>query len=88
MIGRVETNSVNFNNPIACAQTASSVVSTTLQGRRKETFGFLKKVDHFGDDVDDGDDVSGDDDSDDSRHLPAGLSGRTFLMKMPITLCC
>ena len=84
MISRVETNSVNFNNPIACAQTTSPVVSTTLQWRRKETFGFLEKVDHFGDDVDDGDD----DDSDDSRHLPAGLSGRTFLMKMPITLCC
>ena len=49
MISRVETNSVNFNNPIACAQTTSPVVSTTLQWRRKETFGFLEKVDHFGD---------------------------------------
>ena len=82
MISRVETNSVNFNNPIARAQTTSPVVS------RNVCFGFLEKVDHFGDEVDDGDDVDGDDDSDDSRHLPAGLSGRTFLMKMPITLCC
>ena len=87
MISRVETNSVNFNNPIARAQTSSPVVSTTLQ-RGEKRIGFLEKVDHFGDDIDDGHDVGGEDDSDDSRHLPAGLSGRTFLMKMPITLCC
>ena len=57
-------------------------------GGEKKGLDFLKKVDHFGDDVDDGDDVGGDDGSDDTRHLPAGLSGRTFLMKIPITLCC
>ena len=45
--------------------------------------------DDDGDADDDYDDGDGDDaNDDDDRYLPAGLSGRTFLMKIPITLCC
>ena len=70
----------------SCSNLQPCCFNNVTKGRKR--IGFLEKVDHFGDDIDDGDDVGGDDDSDDSRDLPAGLSGRTFLMKMPITLCC
>ena len=74
MVGRVKLNSVDFNNSVACAQTP-------------------RPAHHDDDDCDDGFDDFDDDGDDDGGdggnwYLPAGLSGRTFLMKIPITLCC